>query len=1515
MLPAMLAISAVLSSPQARASAASTTTSLAVTSAGSAAASVASGTVVTLAATVVAGSTPANPGQVKFCDASATHCEDSALLATAQLTPAGIATYKFRPGPGNHEYQAVFVGSKSFVTSTSTTADLTVTLAGKYPTTTAIASSGSPGNYTLTATVVGIGSSTLSPTGDVSFLDTTNGNASLGTAALETAMGGTGFTTGPTSATGSAPPTVEAGDFNGDGIPDLVTANSADNTMSVLLGNGDGTFTLKSSPAVGDAPYSFAIGDLNGDGILDMAVANCGNCSYLNYNSNTVTVLLGNGDGTFTTKSTLTVGTAPEFVAIGDFNGDGIPDLAVTNGSDNTVSVLLGNGDGTFTTKSTLTVGTAPRFLVASDFNGDGILDLAVASQDDNTVTVLLGNGDGTFTLKSSITVGNLNIVLAVGDFNGDGIPDLATAGFNSEVTVLLGNGDGTFTIKTSPAPDYFYVGMVVGDFNGDGILDLALGSCGHCGATLVPILLGNGDGTFSAGPLLNTGYLPFSLAVADFNGDGTQDLASASFDNDTVTVLLNGITETATATLSNVSVSGTETHLVEGSYPGDANFTGSTSGTVALTTPSQTATTLNLTSSLNPASYGNQITLTATLSPYSLGIFSTKGETVTFYNGGTSIGTGTLSNGMATLLISSLPVGTDTLTATYVSDGNFSGSTSGAVVQTISKIPTTLQFYSSVNPSMQGAPTSLTAVLSPYYSGSYNATNETVSFYNGGRVLGTAKLTSAELTSFGNSIAASIVVTSLPDGIDTLTAVYPGDGVFSAATSNSVPQAVNLPFPPIPAFVVTVTTDTTAGVASNCTGAGSRNCSLRDALAAAFAAGSGNITFDPTVFATPQTITGGQSIPPHTTITGPTTGGGATLKNLVTVSGGGPVFNVNPGVANAAISGLTITEGGIVNSGVLTVSGSTISGNNASSSGNGGGIENFGTLTLINSTVTGNSVSVSGNAQGTAAAGGGIDNQGTLTIINSSVVGNSLTGYLFGGAANVYLSGGGINNQGTLTMTDSVVAGNSANANAQGNPLWYAVISGGGIANFGTMTLTNSIVSANTDNGSEDDCDGSGCPANGVNGNIAGPNAQLAPFGNYGGPTQTTPPLPGSPAICAGVVADIPAGVTTDQRGFPRTATYGSNPPCVDSGAVQTSYSIAFSTQPPAVVAPNATFTAAVQLSESGNAFTVSGVTIPLALGAGSTGSLTGGSAATGATGAALYSSLQINAAGYGDTLVAMLPLTASGVTPSVAARATSNAFDVIQPGTRVAQPLLNPPGGTYTSSQTVSITDATPGVIIYYTTDGTTPSRISAVYSSANPITVSSTKTIKAIAVEADYDPSPEAAAHYTIAAATPVFSLPYGYYLKTQQVTISDATPGATIYYTTDGTTPTMSSPAYMSGYIITINKLETLKAIAVAPNLSPSAVASIEYDVAPPVAEPVFSHPTGTYSGPLTVTITDAMAGAVIYYTTDGTTPNRSSAIHSSTNPITVSSTEILKALAVAAGYSTSAEAAARYTIVP
>jgi Bacterial Ig-like domain (group 3)/FG-GAP-like repeat len=1250
---------------------AATTTTLTVTSSGSGVTTVPAGTVVTLTATVVAGTSPIAPGQVRFCDALAAHCEDSALLATAQLTSAGTATYKFRPGIGSHSYKAVFVGTSSYTKSSSPTLDLMVTPMGSYPTTTTIASSGSVGNYNLTATVVGTAGGPLSLAANVSFLDTTNGDASLGTASLGAATSDEIFTTASMPTVGEIPYAIVSGDFNGDGIPDLATANNTDGDVTILLGNGDGTFTLKSSPTVGTTPVSIVVSDFNGDGILDLAVANQGD--------NTVTVLLGNGDGTFTAKSTLTVGKGPDSIATGDFNGDGIPDLVVANGGDNTVSVLLGNGDGTFTLKSTPAVGNDPTSVAVADFNGDGIPDLATSNYNDSTVTVLLGAGDGTFTLKSSPSTGYNPDAIAVGDFNGDGIPDLVTAentGTTDDLmTVLLGTGDGTFT--AAPQIYGYYADCVaVVDLNGDGIPDLV--TTQGAGSFELSIYLGNGDGTFtflSNAPIYAN---PTSIAVGDFNGDGSPDLAAALkvVPAGAVSVVLNQSTQTATATLNSVSVPGSGIQQVEASYPGDTSFSSSTSNTVPLLA-AQIPTTLTLSSSATTSVVGNQITLTATLSPFSEGTFSTNGETVTFYNGTTSIGTGMLSSGVAMLTTSSLPGGSDTLTAAYSGDGSFSASASGSVALTVSPIVATLQLYSSANPSAQGASITLTALLSPALVVGNYPDGETVTFYNGATVLGTGTLSVIGVGA-ANFEMASLNVTSLPNGIDNLTASYPGDGFYSAATSNTVAQAVNVSLPPVPNLVVTVSTDTTTGVASNCTSIPAPNCSLRDALAAAFAAGSGNITFDPTVFAVPQTIAlgnaGGLNLPPHTTITGPTTGSGATLTNLVTVNGGGPVFTVNQFVTNAAISGLTITGGvtsdaggGILNNGVLTVSGSTISGNTAGYSDVfGGGIENSGVMALIDSTVTGNSaVQSSPCFPSCYMIGGGIDNQGTLTITNSTVVGNNVSTNSLSASGPFYEVdgyGGGISNEGTLTMTNSTVAGNSGNGLSIGNNVSVQIL-GAGIYG-GVTTGTNNIISGNTTNGTEDDCDSESCGTNGVAGNVIGVASLLAPLGNYGGPTQTAPPLPGSPAICAGLVADIPSGVTTDQRGSPRTTTYGSNPPCVDSGSVQTDYSVSFSTEPPSTVTLNTNFTAAVQLNENGNPFPVSGVSIPIALAADDNGTLNLSSLTTAASGIASSSQLQVSAAGTSDRITASLPVTTNPPPPSLTSAlsvsAASDPFDV---------------------------------------------------------------------------------------------------------------------------------------------------------------------------------------------------------------------------------------------------------------
>ena len=214
---------------------------------------------------------------------------------------------------------------------------------------------------------------------------------------LGTATQAIGFGNPSSPVTGRSPNRVAAGDFNGDGIVDLVTADSGADALTILLGGGDGSFTQAAgSPvATGSDPSWVAISDLNSDGKLDLAVTN--------YNSSDVTILLGNGDGTFTPalNSPVAVGRGPLSIAVGDFNGDGIPDLATANAVDNTVTILLGNGNGMFSQAANSPIrvsGSSPASVAVADFNRDGKLDLVVAVVGPNDVSILLGNGDGTFT-------------------------------------------------------------------------------------------------------------------------------------------------------------------------------------------------------------------------------------------------------------------------------------------------------------------------------------------------------------------------------------------------------------------------------------------------------------------------------------------------------------------------------------------------------------------------------------------------------------------------------------------------------------------------------------------------------------------------------------------------------------------------------------------------------------------------------------------------------------------------------------------------------------------------------------------------------------------------------------------------------------------------------------------------------------------------------------------------------------------------------------------------------------
>ena len=379
-----------------------------------------------------------------------------------------------------------------------------------------------------------------------------------------------------------------------------------------------------------------------------------------------------------------------------------------------------------------------------------------------------------------------------------------------------------------------------------------------------------------------------------------------------------------------------------------------------------------------------------------------------------------------------------------------------------------------------------------------------------------------ASTITYGQTLAASILsggIVSVPGsfaftspGLTPIAGTSSEDVSFvptDNANYSSLAGLVNVTVNPAN-YIVTINGDD-AGNASNCTpqttpGHGTdSSCSLRDALLQSAATGGGNITFDVAAFSTATTISlanGSLAVSSGTTIKGATSGSGTSLANLITIDANGAsrIFTIGGGVSNASISNLLIQHGnsatgggGIQNDGSSTLRDLTIADNTTNGSTGGGAIGNSGALVLIGSTISGNS---------TSGSGGGISNTGALTLKNDTVAENSSSG-----------SGGGIFNSGTLTVSDSTITANHA-VTASG---------GGGIDNVGsgTVTIANAIVSGNTANNIADDFDGNVFTDAGGNvvamangGSLNGNSVNLAPLGDYGGPTRTLIPLPGSAAI-----------------------------------------------------------------------------------------------------------------------------------------------------------------------------------------------------------------------------------------------------------------------------------------------------------------------------------------------------------------------------------------------------------------
>ena len=458
--------------------------------------------------------------------------------------------------------------------------------------------------------------------------------------------GAQAYPNGTYDITGSAVQAFATADYHGKEYQDVLMLSDAG--LEMLTNNGQGLLT-EAAVLPGTVPTAVASADMNGDGKNDAVFAESNSGSY------DIAVALGNGDGTFQTKITTTVPVLPNRLVIGDFNGDGKPDVVITSSGSASVYLLLNSGTGTLGAPTLVNTEANPvTGIVAADLRSDGKLDLVIteATQVNATaagaVGVLLGNGNGTFQPEVDTTINYLPLAIAVGDMNKDGKPDLVVASSDqgeadTSLYVLPGNGDGTFGTAVSTVLTYSYVtALVLADLNGDGNLDVLISTC--CGATYTSIALGKGDGTFSSIGALPLAGSSYSVGAVDLNGDGTPDL------------------------LINTNTVGSDLVVLLSQAP-------------SATTISSTTT---LISSASTITVGTSVTFTATVTASS----GTPTGTVTFLDGGSTLGTGSLVSGVATFSTSALAAGAHSITASYGGDASYSASVSSVLTETLQAAP-----------------------------------------------------------------------------------------------------------------------------------------------------------------------------------------------------------------------------------------------------------------------------------------------------------------------------------------------------------------------------------------------------------------------------------------------------------------------------------------------------------------------------------------------------------------------------------------------------------------------------------------------------------------------------------------------------------------------------------------------------------------------------------------------------------------------------------------------------------